>query len=194
MRPIAVLLLTVLASGCLTSRSYVDGAFPKVAYQDVGSVRLADELELLVEFQFVGVSNLSLSNEVREKAVLVLRRTGAFGAVTSRGGPNAARLDLIVNRLDDVNAEMLKGFGTGLTLGLVGNTLTDGYEVQARYRSSLDAEPVLHRYEHAIYTTTGHESAPEGLDPMNGDDAFERLLEEILLKLVQDLEGEAAAG
>lgn len=81
---------------------------------------------------------------------------------------------------------MAKGIGTGLTLGLVGSTVTDGYVFTATF-TPLGKVSVTKEYRHAIHTTIGAKSGPPGLQPMSPQEAFDHVLEELILRLLLDL-------
>ena len=52
--------------------------------------------------------------------------------------------------------------GTGLTFGLVGNMVTDGYVYEATFNAGESKPPVKLTYRHALHTTIGNASGPPG--------------------------------
>ena len=67
-----------------------------------------------------------------------------------------------------------KGLGSGLTLGLAGSEVVDGYEMTAIYTPA-EGYPVTKTYNHAIHTTIGLHSAPKGMEPLLLADAFDQV-------------------
>src|SRR5204863_6648256 len=110
---------------------------------------------------------------------------GLFSSVVSAGGENADQLNINMNNVGDIGAAVGKGIGTGLTLGLAGSMVTDGYDFTATFQRP-GVAPVKKQYKHALHTTIGNKSGPEGLTPMTPTEAFDQVVKELVMKLLKD--------
>ncbi|MEC5218024.1 hypothetical protein RCH09_002990 [Actimicrobium sp. GrIS 1.19] len=82
-----------------------------------------------------------------------------------------------------------KGFATGLTLGLAGSTVTDGYIMNTIYVTATNNE-IKHVYRHAIHTTIGNADAPKGLVAVPKGEknaAARQMTEGLVLNLLNDM-------
>ena len=80
-----------------------------------------------------------------------------------------------------------KGFGTGLTFGLVGTTVTDAYELSifiAAKGKTINRTTI----KHAFHTAIGNTNVPPGLEAVPPSVAFGRVLEQMLLRALQDMQ------
>jgi hypothetical protein len=80
--------------------------------------------------------------------------------------------------------------GVGLTFGLVGAMVTDGYRLEASYRRA-DGTTVTRNYEHALHSTIGNKDGPPGLTPVAAADAVNVILDQMLTRLLLDLFSDA---
>ena len=190
---VALPLLGILASGCLSTRSYVDPALGHLAYADLTAANAPRPVQLVVEFQTRGKKNLAATSSTYDRVSTVLRGSGLFSAVQSTGSPDSDRLEILMNNVGDIGKAVSKGIGTGLTLGLVGSMVTDGYEFTATYTAP-GKPPVTKTYQHALHTTVGNKQGPPGLKPMSTNEAFDQVVEDLVLHLLRDLEKDGALG
>ena len=94
-----------------------------------------------------------------------LETSKLFAYVTFTPGDSIDRMDVVMNNVGDVGEAVAKGVGTGLTLGLAGSMVTDGYFFTATYQA-VGKEPVRKVYKHALHSTVGNAKDPEGLEPV----------------------------
>jgi hypothetical protein len=104
----------------------------------------------------------------------------------------------IVITLDNVpitssSDAMAKGFGTGLTFGLIGTMITDGYVCEAVY-SAPTGDPVTFTYRHAIHTTIGNASGPPGLAGHKPVDAGKIVAAQVTWSVLRDLSSSGRLG
>jgi len=189
----ALTLLGILASGCLTTRSYVDPALGHLAYSDLTAASAPRPVHLVVDFQTRGKRNLAAANTTYDRVSSVLRSSGLFSAVQATAAPDAANLEIVMNNVGDIGKAVSKGIGTGLTLGLVGSMVTDGYEFTATYTAP-GKPPVTKTYQHALHTTVGNKQGPPGLKAMSTNEAFDQVVEDLVLHLLRDLEKDGVLG
>jgi hypothetical protein len=91
----------------------------------------------------------------------------------------------VVNNLADVGAAGAKGFGTGLTFGLVGTTVTDAYEMSVTITVGTKTFTRT-AVKHAIHTAIGNTSTPQGLEIVPLNVAFQRVLEQMILRVLKE--------
>ncbi|HVI59817.1 MAG TPA: hypothetical protein VM619_13235 [Luteimonas sp.] len=179
----------LMLSGCLSTKMYVDPALPTVAKADIQPAAEPRPVQLLFEFRTKGNANAKATAEIRPRVVAAAAESGLFSTVSQApadGGVLTVTIDNIV--LDD--AAMAKGFGTGLTFGLVGSMVTDGYVCTASY--SRDGITTQAEVKHAIHTTIGNHAAPEGLTPMEPQAAVHKAMDQIAWNLLKQLSAKHA--
>lgn len=133
----------------------------------------------------------NVDTRLRDQVRLQLLASGAVKEVLSTSDPSKLLLKVDMDNVGDMGTAMAKGFGTGLTFGLVGSTVKDGYVFTATYQRP-GLPPIQKVYKHAIHTTVGNKSGPEGLEPLTPSSAFDRVVEGLVLNLVKDLQDENA--
>lgn len=185
---ILVLCLFGLTLAACTS-SYVDPKYKNVSMSEIQSPAGKHRVRLSVAFQTNGKPNEYASKKIKERIKEVLEKTGVVEVVTDEDKAPAEELNIVMNNFGDMGDAMAKGFGTGLTFGLVGSMVTDGYSFEASYQPSAGGEaPVTKRYEHAIYTTVGNKQGPEGLTPLSVGEAFNTVLNDLIIVFLRDLQ------
>src|SRR5215831_10009127 len=90
-----------------------------------------------------------------------------------------------------MGAAVGKGFATGLTFGLAGSEVVDGYEMSVSY-TPVGGSPMCRKYKHAIHTTIGALKAPSGMQPAPLADAFDQVVEDMLLNFLRDFQQQVA--
>jgi len=186
--PLALSFAVVALSmgGCLSVKSYVDPALPKVAYADFQPKVTRPPVHLTLEFQTQGKPNPKATAQIRERVSTVLMASQLFSSVVSESRDNMDRLAIVMNNVGDLGSAVGKGIGTGLTFGLAGSMVTDGYVFVATY-TPVGKLPVQKEYRHAIHTAIGVKAGPEGLTPMTVQQAVDKVVEELVLLLLRDL-------
>lgn len=184
---VAVVSSMLLLTGCITSKSYVDPTLPDVKYTDLARRSPGETIAVSVEFQTNGKAKPAVNTSVLDKLVRTLRATGVFADVVTQKASDKDSLDVVMNNVGDMGGAVGKGIGTGLTFGLVGSMVTDGYEFKATYHPA-GKEPVVRNYKHAIHTTVGNKKGPPGLQPVDVGRAFDMVVEDLVLNLVRDLQ------
>ncbi|WP_020408001.1 hypothetical protein [Hahella ganghwensis] len=184
---ISVLAVVLVLTGCVSSKSYVDPAFGRATYEDIKPVEEKYNTKINVEFQRNGVLLPAAYQEVRGHVERILR---ASGVVVPSKEDSDVTLSVTVNNIGDVGQAAMKGFGTGLTLGAAGSTVTDHYEVSIVY-SDGNGEDMTKKYQHALHTTIGNSDAPfENVQPTTMADGFGRIVEQVLLNFIQEMQTE----
>lgn len=174
-----------LLTGCASF--YLDPATKDVPVAEMRHVTAPKPVRVNFEFQTRGAPN-SRATELLGVAVMdQVRASGLFSSVD--GGPQDAVLEIKLNNVplgDDSPAA--KGIATGLTFGLVGTSVGDGYECKLSYLPAGRTTPIVKVARHAIYTTIGNASPPPNMIKTdNGQQAAQRMTHAIVSTALRDL-------
>ncbi|NIF88010.1 hypothetical protein [Burkholderia sp. Cy-637] len=183
----SALTLAFSLSACMSVHSYVDPALGETHYTDLKKAASPQPVQLLVEFQTKGVANARATEALKPRVYEQVSQSGLFSQVSYDPVPSGRKLSISINNVPLTDNVAAKGFGTGLTFGLVGSMVTDGYICTASY-----VEPghdvVTKVVKHAIHTTIGNASGPDGLTPMTVQDATSTMLKQIVAKSLDELD------
>ena len=171
-------------SGCITAKMYVDSALPTVAKNDITPASQPKPVQILFEFRTKGAANANATAQIRPRIVSVASESGLF-SVTSATPTDGGVLTVTIDNVPLTDDAAAKGFGTGLTLGLVGSIVTDGYVCTATY--TRDGKTTEASVKHAIYTTIGNHDGPKGLAPMEPQAAINLAVDQIAWNLLKQL-------
>lgn len=193
MKIISKLAVTFVAcsalSACVTTRSYVDPQFHRASYDQIQ--RLAQPVPVRVDAQFErnGEAYPAIDSQLSAVVERTLRATGVFTPSSNPTG--GAVINVVANNIADMGAARAKGFGTGLTFGAAGSVVPDFYDFTFTYRDTNGKEH-KNSYHHALYSTIGHASAPVNATPTTPALGFEKIVEDVTLNFVKDLQDQAA--
>ena len=177
-------------TGCLSVKSYVDPELRKVEYADLLARSERRPLSVAVQFQRNGEAKSSVNGQVQEKVVKILEASKLFATVTTTSeGQGLDRLQLVLNNVADVDGAVGKGVKTGLTFGASGSLVTDSYVMTATFLRP-GKVAVEKTYRHALHSTIGNADGPPNLQPMGTPEAFDKVLEGLMLNLILDLQKE----
>jgi hypothetical protein len=173
-------------SGCMSVKSFVDPIYPKISYDQITRLQSPLRLNLVVEFQRNGEHLPNVDQILRDNAERILRASGVIVPASDEGED---QIKVVVNNIADSSIATAKGFGTGLTLGLVGSTVVDAYEMSVVI--TVNGKTVERAaIKHALHSAIGNTATPEGLETMPPNMAFERVLEQMLLRVLHDIQKE----
>lgn len=181
------LVVSSLLQGCISTHSYVDPQFHHANYGDLFRVQPPYALSVEVEFQRNQVAQPSVDRTLLDSINRSLRASGVVVPYEGNGSADGA-IRFTVDNLAGVGGAAAKGFGTGLTFGLVGSHVADGYEMTARLTRG---DSVLERkYQHVIYTTVGNASGPPGSPAVPLGTAFNQVIDDMVLNFLKDMQSE----
>ena len=187
---VAVVMSALLGlTGCLSVKSYVDPELRKVEYADLLARSERRPVSVAVEFQRNGEPKPSVNGHVQERVVKILESSKLFSKVTTGDGQGLDRLQLVLNNVADVDGAVGKGVKTGLTFGAAGSLVTDTYVLKATFLQT-GKVAVEKTYRHALHSTIGNAEGPPNLRPMGTQEAFDKVLEDLMLNLILDLQKE----
>jgi len=172
----------ILATGCISAKSYVDPLHAEASYENIQRMPEPYKLDIVTEFQRKGKHLPRADKELRGHVERVVRATGFAVPVTQN---SEGELTITVNNFGDTGSAAAKGFGTGLTFGLVGSMVTDHYEMIATL--SLNGRVIRKgTYQHALHTTIGNKSGPEGLEATTTSAGFGDIIEDLILVFIKE--------
>ena len=179
-RGLAALSCAIALTGCLSMNSYVDPALPHVDRADIVAPANPRPVQVAVEFRSKGSANAAATAEVQPRVIAVAAESGLFSSVTrDAAGPDAGLLTVLIDNVpvEGENAAA-EGFGTGLTFGAVGSMVTDAYVTTITY--SRGGESTSVNVRHAIHTTIGNKTGPQGLTAMTPQEAVNQAMDQII--------------
>jgi len=182
---VAMLAAAALLSGCATS--YVDTATHEVPAADYKKLAQPKLVKLNFEFQTKGVPNSRATDFLKAQVNEQLLASGLFTAAPADA--NADLLNVTLNNVPvDGQNPAMKGFVTGLTFGLAGSTVTDGYICTINYLPTGSSNAVSGTARHAIHTTIGNSSAPQNAEKSpNMEAAVRKMTRDVVSTALQDL-------
>ncbi|MFT3776111.1 MAG: hypothetical protein QM820_63010 [Minicystis sp.] len=180
-----LLIALLLLPACFSVKAYVDPKFHKAGYGTIQRPAQPTPLRLVAEFQRNGERMPAADQELSGHLDRVLRDTGVFAPGGGAGAP--ARLRVVANNIADLADARSKGIGTGLTFGAAGSTVSDNYEFTFEYTRA-DGTAVKTTYQHVIHSVVGNGDGPEGMTPTTLADAFGRVVEDVTLNFLADMQ------
>ncbi|HEY2344947.1 MAG TPA: hypothetical protein VGH80_03580 [Xanthomonadaceae bacterium] len=184
-RLVAIGLVACLAlSGCITAKFYVPNDLPTLTRADLPPPAQPKPVQVLFEFRNKGNANATATTKVRPAIMAVATNSGLFSNV-SQTPVGGGMLTVTIDNVPLSNDAASKGMATGLTLGLAGSMVADGYTCTATYTSN--GKVTTAEVKHSIYTTIGNHDGPPGLAPMEADGAVNLAMSQIMWHLLKQL-------
>lgn len=172
-------------SGCLSMHSYVDPQLHDLDWSAVKAPTQVHGIGLDLEFFRNGERYARADRFTRGAVERALLKSGVV-ALEQDGA--AARLRVKVNNIANIREAMKKGFGTGLTFGGKGSTVTDGYEITIAYER--DGRSVERTYRHALHSTIGNAAPVTDAAPLKPVQAFDQVIEDAVIHFLRDAQAE----
>lgn len=182
--------LSIGLFGCMSPKSFVDPSSQKFTYEDIKRKTEPVKLRLSIEFQRHGSSYPKVDPLLRDSAERTLRATGV---ITPTDVDSAGEIKITVNNTGDIAAAAAKGFGTGLTFGLIGSTIQDNYELTMVI--TIKGKTITKSgIKNSIFTTIGNAAAPDGVQTSPAGVAFSKVLEQMILQALKEIEASKELG
>lgn len=186
-----VLAATGLLGGCASA--YLDGSTKEIPAAQFKKPASPAPVQLLFDFQTKGVANAQATAMLRDRVTAQVKSSGLFSEVGTASVPSGAMLSITLNNVPLTDNAFTKGFVTGLTFGLAGSQVSDGYVCTATYRASGDAAPVVKQARHAIHTTVGAAASPGGAIKMpDHKEAAFQMTTQVVSNVLNDLSQDAS--
>ena len=121
---------------------------------------------------------------MREGAERILRSSGVIAPVADG---EKGEILVVVNNIADVGDAKSQGFATGFTFGLVGTEVVDAYEmtVVVTMKGKVVARATA---SHALHSVIGNASIPQGVEILPDGAGFPRVLEQMLIQALRDIQ------
>lgn len=185
-----LLATTALLGGCASA--YLDTNTKEIPVAQYKKPASPAPVQLLFDFQTKGVVNAQVTTMLRDRVVAQVKASGLFSEVGSAAVPNGAVLSITLNNVPMSDDAFSKGFLTGLTFGLAGSQVGDGYVCTATYRTADGTAPVVKQARHAIYTTMGASGGPaNGVKMPNHQEAAFQMTTQVVSNVLNDLSQDA---
>lgn len=174
----ARLLFTLLWAAALTgcANFYVDGNTKDPAPAQYRRAAQAKPVQLMFEFQTKGALNARATEALKADVTAAVQKSGLFSSVSDQPVDGAAVLSIVLNNVPLTDDAFSKGFVTGLTFGLAGSQVSDGYVCTARYLPPGQSKPAIASARHAIHTVMGTGADPHGAVKAENLDAAVRTM------------------
>ena len=188
-RALSAVLVCLAMTGCLSAKMYVDPALPKVAKGDLIQATQPQPTQVLFEFRTKGNANARVTDQIRPRVIAVAAESGLFSNVSADANGGGI-LKIVIDNVPITDNAAAKGFGTGLTFGLAGSIVTDGYVCTATYtRNGVTTEATA---RHAIHTTIGNHAGPPGLAPLDPQTAVDQVMDQLAWNVLKQLSDKKA--
>ena len=173
-------------TGCATQ--YLDGAVKDVAAGEFARPAQPKPVQVVFEFQTNGTPNARATEHVKPLVMDRVKSSALFSEAQDKPVAGGAVLSLKINNVALMDDAFKKGFMTGLTFGIAGSTVTDGYVCTVSYLSPGAPEPIVKTSKHAIHTAMGSSGAPpNGVKANSIDDAVRTMVRQITGVALKDL-------
>ncbi len=175
-----------MLTGCVSMNAYVDTGMKEVAAADIKKPAQPKPAQVVFEFQNQGAPNAAGTKLLKDVVLAEVAESGLVAA--SEGGPGAGLLTVSINNVPVTKDAGASGFVTGMTLGLAGSSVTDGYVCTVSYLPLGQAAPIVKTARHAIHTTIGNASGPVGaVKSENMEAAVKTMTRAIVSNALRDL-------
>jgi len=175
-----------LLTGCASV--YVDTATKEVPVSQMKKAAEPKPVQLVFEFQTKGVPNPRATTLLKDAVTKEVTDTGLFSKVATDPAPNVGMLNVTLNNVPLTENAAGKGFVTGLTFGLAGSAVTDGYICTVSYLPAGQATPIVKTARHAIHTTVGNANPPAGVQKSASMlEAVNQMTRDVLSNALKDL-------
>jgi hypothetical protein len=187
LRLVAPVLLAAM-TGCISTAHFVDMHVKDVDAAQFHKPDPIHPVQLLFNFKTKGADNARATATLKARVGEQVWQSGLFDKVSDTPVAGGALLVITVDNVPQTNDATAKGVATGLTLGLAGTAVADGYTATASYTPPGVAQPIVKEFHHAIYTTIGnHAPPPDAVPVASTDEAVTKMLHQVVSNLLNDV-------
>ena len=177
-----LVMMAVALTACMSTKSFLDPSFPKISYEELQKPLQPKKLKVTAEFQRNGKHLEKVDQSISDSTERILRASGL--AIPGSDGSDGT-IHVVLNNIADIGGAVGKGLGTGLTFGLAGSLVTDAYEMQVTIKVG-GKTFTRTAVKHALHSAIGRAATPKGIETMPLQTAFERLFEQMLLRVLKE--------
>lgn len=169
-------LVLLFTAGCMPTM-YVDNGLPAVPAEAMPKSAQRVPVQLLFEFHTKGTLNARATDALKADVTKIVSDSGLFTSVSAEPVAGGGVLQLVLDNvpITDQGDAAAKGFVTGLTFGLAGSSVSDGYVCTADYLTPANTR-IKRETRHAIHSTIGAKSAPPNSTKAKNPDAAVRTM------------------
>lgn len=183
---VGVAVAALAISGCASV--YVDTTLGDTKPEDIKKPAQPKPVQYLFSFQTKGTANASATNLLKTQVVEQVQASGLFSQVSEAPVEGGSLLNITINNVPLTDDAAAKGFATGLTFGLAGSTVTDGYIGTLEYLPPAPGAKISLTAQHAIHTTVGATNPPPHAEKADGFEAAARkVVRQLVAKGLKDL-------
>jgi hypothetical protein len=173
-------------TGCASF--YLDTATKEIPVEAYKKPATPKPVQLVFEFQTKGVANASATKYLSAQVVDQVKGSGLFSEVKETPVADGALLNVVLNNVPLTDDAFSKGFVTGLTFGLAGSQVSDGYVCTIKYLPSTQDAAINTMARHAIHTVMGAKEEPaNGTKVDNLEVAIKTMTRQIVSTSLDDL-------
>ena len=170
-------------TGCASM--YVDTATKEVPVAEMKKPAQLKPTQVAFEFKTRGAPNAAATKQLSDAVLKQVADSGLFAPAAATG---SAMLNVSLDNIKLGDDPTSKAFVTGLTFGLAGTAVTDGYVCTVTYLAPGQTTPVVKKATHAIHATIGNASAPAGAGPkVDMTTAINTMTRDIVSNALRDL-------
>lgn len=187
---VAVCAVAAGLTGCVTD-SYVDPVQPIITTNQLPTLQDPKPVTVLFQWLTNGKVNPGATAQMKTRVLAAVTESRMFSRVSATlDSPQADVLLISIDNQVDVGKAEAKGFGTGLTFGLVGTLARDDYVCTANYTSA--GRTVSATSRDALLTAVGAHSAPAGLKPLKPMDGVNEIADQLVWHSLDQLNSKGA--
>lgn len=178
-------------TGCASM--YVDATTKEISNSEFKKQDPLHPAMLIFEFQTKGVANARATDYLKARVLDQVKNSGLFSEVSTEPVAGGRVLSITLNNVPLTDDAFSKGFVTGLTFGLAGSSVSDGYVCTARYLNIEGKPEIVKQARHAIHTTLGAKAAPDNATKAaNAEEAVTLMTRQVLSNVLNDLSHDAS--
>ena len=165
-------------------KSFLGASYPKVTYKEIQPRSAPLRLHLAVEFQRNGEPFPKGDVPLKDYANRILVNSRVITPV-EEGGEGEIRI--VLNNIADPETVAVETAHSGLPLWMLGKTITDTYEMSV-FVTTRGISASRTGIKHAVHTAIGNMAVPETVETFHHKQAFARVLEQMLLQALKDMQ------
>jgi len=188
-------LVLLAAAAALTGCAsvYVDSNTKEIAAASYKKPAQAKPVQLVFEFQTKGAPNTRATDLLKAQVLDQVKASGLFSSVEQAPVAGGALMSITLNNVPLTDDAFTKGFVTGLTFGLAGSQVSDGYVCTVKYLSNDKPQAITKVARHAIHTVIGAGAAPaNGVKADNPEAAARTMTRQVVSTVLNDLSQDAS--
>lgn len=172
---------------------YVDATTKEIASSQFAKAAQNRPVQVVFEFQTKGVANERATAYLKPKILEQIKASALFADVAEAPVAGGALLSVTLNNVPLTDDAFSKGFVTGLTFGLAGSQVSDGYVCTASYLPPDSDKAINKQARHAIHTTMGTAAAPgNAVKAASIDEAVLLMTRQVVSNVLNDVSHDAA--